>query len=79
MLPVNAFRMIAIRTTKLCSAAILAFLLCSSAFAQGGAATGDLHVTVRDPRGGLVTTAAVTVRDLAKGLSRTATVDGQGG
>jgi len=54
-------------------------LLTASAFAQGGAATGDLHVTVKDPKGNVVTNATVTVRDVAKGLERTATSDGQGG
>ncbi|HEY1658913.1 MAG TPA: carboxypeptidase regulatory-like domain-containing protein [Candidatus Sulfotelmatobacter sp.] len=56
------------------------FLLCSLlAFGQGGVATGDLHVTVKDPKGGFVANAAVTVSDVAKGLVRTATGDGQGG
>ncbi|HZP02393.1 MAG TPA: carboxypeptidase regulatory-like domain-containing protein [Terriglobia bacterium] len=60
--------------------AVCAFLLLSAvAFAQGGAATGDLHVTVRDPQGKLVTDARVVVRDVAKGLERVATSDGQGG
>lgn len=54
-------------------------LLASVAFGQGGAATGDLHITVKDPAGNLVPNATVTVRDQAKGLERTATSDGQGG
>jgi Carboxypeptidase regulatory-like domain len=54
-------------------------LLCSIAFGQGGVATGDLHVTVRDPKGNLVVNATVRVADVAKGLERTATGDGQGG
>jgi hypothetical protein len=49
------------------------------AYAQGGVATGDLHVTVKDPSGNIVTNATVTVKDVAKGLERTATSDGQGG
>jgi hypothetical protein len=57
----------------------LAFLLSPIAFGQGGAATGDLHVTVKDPKGNVVTNATVTVGDVAKGLERTATGDGQGG
>jgi hypothetical protein len=58
----------------------LCFLLLSAvAFGQGGVATGDLHVTVKDPRGSLVTNATATVRDTAKGLERSATSDGQGG
>ncbi len=51
----------------------------SLAFAQGGAATGDLQVSVKDPKGNLVTNATVTVSNAAKGLERTATGDGQGG
>jgi len=49
------------------------------AYAQGGAATGDLHVSVKDQKGSGVTGAAVTVEDAAKGVVRTATGDGQGG
>ena len=64
-----------------CSAILLLFILISAhkfASAQG-AATGDLHVTVKDPKGSAVANATVTVRDVAKGLERTATSDGQGG
>jgi hypothetical protein len=49
------------------------------AYAQGGAATGDLHVTVKDPKGSGVTNATVTVQDVAKGVVRMATGDGEGG
>ena len=48
------------------------------AFAQG-AATGDLHVSVKDPKGSVVTNATVTVRDVAKGLERSGSGDGAGG
>ena len=58
--------------------AVLLLLVRQSAFAQG-AATGDLHVIVKDPKGSAVTTAAVTVRDVAKGLERAGSSDGQGG
>src|SRR5580700_9077223 len=51
----------------------------SMAFGQGGVATGDLHITVKDPKGSPVANATVTVADVAKGLERTATGDGQGG
>jgi hypothetical protein len=44
-----------------------------------GAATGDLRVSVKDPKGGDVTNATVTVRDPAKALERVASSDGQGG
>ncbi|MFL6304120.1 MAG: TonB-dependent receptor domain-containing protein [Candidatus Sulfotelmatobacter sp.] len=61
--------------------AVSALVLLSSAiaWAQGGAATGDLHVTVKDPQGQALTTATVVVRDVAKGVERAATSDGQGG
>jgi hypothetical protein len=57
----------------------LALLLCALAFGQGGSATGDLHVTVKDPKGNLVTNATVTVKDQAKALERGSTGDGVGG
>src|SRR4029077_5844163 len=58
--------------------AIQLILLAAVSFAQG-VATGDLHVTVRDPRGGLVTSGAVTVRDESKALERSTNdnIDGQ--
>ena len=56
-----------------------ALLLSALAFGQGGSATGDLHVTVKDPKGNLVTNATVTVKDQAKGLERGSTGDGVGG
>ncbi len=58
---------------------LLCLLLSSFAFAQGGAATGDLHVTVKDPKGNVLNNATVTVSDVAQGLERKATSDGQGG
>jgi hypothetical protein len=63
---------------RLLGFAVLFALVHQLAFAQG-VATGDLHVTVKDPKGGMVTNASVTVRDTAKGLERTGTSDGQGG
>jgi hypothetical protein len=58
---------------------VVVFLLVrQSAFAQA-AATGDLHVSVRDPKGNAVVNAAVTARDAAKGLERAGSSDGQGG
>ncbi len=48
-------------------------------FGQGGVATGDLHITVKDPKGNNIANATVTVQNVAKGLERTATSDGQGG
>jgi hypothetical protein len=72
-------RPIKIRNLKTFSASLLVLLLSSIAFGQGGVATGDLHVTVKDPKGNLVANATVTVSDVAKGLERAATGDGQGG
>ncbi|MBZ5654580.1 MAG: TonB-dependent receptor [Acidobacteriia bacterium] len=66
------------KTLRLLCFAVLFALIRQLAFAQGSA-TGDLHVTVKDPKGGMVTNATVTVRDVAKGLERTGAGDGQGG
>ncbi|MGB6632294.1 MAG: carboxypeptidase regulatory-like domain-containing protein [Terriglobales bacterium] len=65
-------------TLRLLCFAVLFLLIRQSAFAQG-AATGDLHVSVKDPKGNVVTNANVTVRDVAKGLERASTSDGEGG
>src|SRR5882672_7541402 len=65
-------------TLRLFVFAVLFVLVRQLAFAQG-VASGDLHVTVRDPKGSMVSSATVTVRDVAKGLERTGTADGQGG
>ncbi|HEY1678939.1 MAG TPA: carboxypeptidase regulatory-like domain-containing protein [Candidatus Sulfotelmatobacter sp.] len=68
-----------LRTMKIVSACVFVFLLSAMAFAQGGVATGDVHVTVKDPRGNNLADATVTVRDTAKGVERVATGDGEGG
>jgi hypothetical protein len=65
-------------TLRLFCFAVVFLLVRQSAFAQG-AATGDLHVSVKDPKGSVVTNATVTVRDVAKGLERAGSSDGQGG
>jgi Carboxypeptidase regulatory-like domain/TonB dependent receptor len=58
---------------------VVVFLLVrQSAFAQA-AATGDLHVSVKDPKGNAVANATVTARNAAKGLERAGSSDGQGG
>jgi hypothetical protein len=75
----NIIRSLAHRSANCLSAFVLIVLLSSIAFSQGGSATGDLRITVKDPKGNLVASAAVTVSDVAKGLARTATGDGQGG
>ena len=67
------------RTVRIISASFFVLLLSAIAFAQGGVATGDLHITVKDSNGKLVTNATVTVQDAAKGVERTANSDGQGG
>src|ERR1700686_2395065 len=68
-----------IRIANAVSLSFFFLLLSALASGQGGVATGDLHVTVKDPSGNVVTNATVTARDVAKGLERTATGDGQGG
>jgi len=60
-------------------AVVVTLLASTAAFAQGGSATGDLRVSVKDPAGNVVSDATVMVRDEAKGLERAATSDGQGG
>ncbi len=67
------------RTTKALSMSFFVLSFCAIVFAQGGVATGDLHVAVKDPKGSSVTNAMVVVQNMAKGLERSATGDGQGG
>jgi hypothetical protein len=62
---------------KLVSLMILMLALSIFGFAQG-ASTGDLHITVKDPRGSLVTNATVTARDPAKGVERAGAGNAQG-
>ncbi len=54
---------------KLVSLAFSILLMTALGFGQS-AATGDLHVTVRDPKGNLVTNATVTASDPAKAFER---------
>jgi hypothetical protein len=68
-----------IRTFRVICAFVCVLFVTAIAFGQGGSATGDLHIIVKDPKGNLVGNATVTVRDVAKGLERTANGDGQGG
>ena len=67
------------RTIEVFSVSFFVLLLSVIAYAQGGVATGDLHITVKDPSGNVVTNATVTVEDAARGVARSATSDGQGG
>ena len=67
---------------RIAQAVFLSFwllFLSAISFAQGGVATGDLHVTVKDAKGNLVANATVTAREVAKGVERAATGDGEGG
>jgi hypothetical protein len=68
-----------IRTANAVSLTFFLLLFSAIALGQGGVATGDLHVAVKDPKGNVVTNATVTARDIAKGLERAANGDGQGG
>ena len=67
------------RTLKAASLCCFVLMLAAICFGQGGAATGDLHVTVKDPSGTVVTNATVTAQDAARGVERIAVGDGQGG
>jgi len=69
----------AIRSLKAFSVSLLVVFVSCAAFAQGGSATGDLHITVKDRSGNFVANATVTASDSAKGLARGATGDNQGG
>ena len=68
-----------IRSLRAFSVSLFLALVSVIAFGQGGASTGDLHVTVRDPKGNFVNNATVSVGDMAKGVERSANSDGQGG
>ena len=50
-----------LRTIRVALVSLFVLLLSVIANAQGGVATGDLHVTVKDPKGNVVTNATVTV------------------
>jgi hypothetical protein len=64
-------------TLKVLLVSILAVLWASQAFGQG-AATGDLHITVKDERGNLITNATVTAQEQAKGFVRTTKLNNDG-
>ena len=65
------------RTQKISIIVLALFASCTFVYGQG-VASGDLHVTVRDSKGSLVTDAQVTVRDEAKGVERVASSSGPG-
>lgn len=64
-------------TRKLASIVFVLALLCGIAAAQGSS-TGDLHVTVKDQNGRLVSDATVTAREQAKGTERSTTTNTSG-
>jgi hypothetical protein len=64
-------------TLKLLCVSFLIVWLTTLAAAQG-AATGDVHVSVKDPTGKAVTNATVVATDQAKGAARTAPGDSNG-
>jgi carboxypeptidase family protein/TonB-dependent receptor-like protein len=66
-----------LRILQLCVVTFIICVLTCGAFGQG-AATGDLHVTVKDPKDALVTNATVTARDQAKGLERSTSQNVEG-
>ncbi|HUB03258.1 MAG TPA: TonB-dependent receptor [Terriglobales bacterium] len=61
-----------------CAVFLAVVMVPQFAIAQG-VATGDLRVSVKDPKGGVVTNATVTVSNAGKGLERAASGDGLGG
>ena len=63
--------------SKILLAVSLALLCPVLALAQG-AATGDLHVTVKDEKGNLITNATVTAREQNKGFERATTLNNEG-
>ncbi|PYV48426.1 MAG: hypothetical protein DMG94_03525 [Acidobacteria bacterium] len=65
------------RTLRICSLLLLATTYTAMSFGQG-VATGDLHVTVKDPDGKAVTNATVIARERSKGVERTASTSGEG-
>jgi hypothetical protein len=64
-------------TCKIVIVLSLALVWTSLGFGQG-AATGDLHVTVKDEKGNLVTNAKVTAREQNKGFERETNLNSEG-
>ncbi len=64
-------------TSKLVAALCLALLWTALAFGQGSA-SGDLHITVRDQKGAVVTNAMVTAREQAKAFERSTNLNTEG-
>jgi len=64
-------------TSKIVAVLTLALIWTCTAFGQGSA-SGDLHVTVRDPKGAVVTNALVTVHEQAKAFARSTNQNTEG-
>jgi hypothetical protein len=64
-------------TSKIVVALLLALIWTGTSFGQGSA-SGDLHVTVKDPKGGVVTGATVTAREQDKAFMRMTTLNTDG-
>jgi len=64
-------------TSKILLALLLALFCTDLAFAQGSA-TGDLHITVKDEKGSLITNATVAAREQNKGFERATTLNTEG-
>jgi hypothetical protein len=62
---------------KLVSLAFMVLLLATFGFAQGSA-TGDVHVTIKDQKGNVVTNATVTARDPARAFERSTSANTEG-
>src|SRR5256885_17236802 len=63
--------------SKLILRILMVLWLSAVCFGQS-AATGDLHVIVKDAKGSVITSATVTVRDAEKGFERSTTVNTEG-
>jgi hypothetical protein len=64
-------------TSKIAVALVLTLISTAMTFGQGSA-SGDLHVTVRDEKGAVVTNAVVTAREQAKAFERSTTLNTEG-
>jgi hypothetical protein len=64
-------------TSKIVAALLLAFIWTGTSFGQGSA-SGDVHVTVRDQKGSMVTGATVTAREQDKAFMRSTTLNTDG-
>src|SRR5579864_4250983 len=64
-------------TSKIVVALLLALVWTGLAFGQGSA-SGDLHITVKDQKGAVVTNAVVTAREQAKAFERSTNLNTEG-